>query len=63
MSPEEFEFQVCGRGCGAVLLSNPANPTGQSIEGNDLQRYVEIARTSGTAIIMDEFYSYVSQVA
>ena len=30
MSSEEFDFQVSGRGLGAVLVSNPANPTGQS---------------------------------
>ena len=29
MPPEEFEFQLAGRGVGAVLMSNPANPTGQ----------------------------------
>jgi DNA-binding transcriptional MocR family regulator len=33
MEPEEFEFQLGGRGVGAVLMSNPANPTGQSVEG------------------------------
>jgi aspartate/methionine/tyrosine aminotransferase len=59
MSPEEFDFQCGGRGCGAILMSNPANPTGQSIEGDDLRRYVQTARDHQTAIIMDEFYSYV----
>jgi aspartate/methionine/tyrosine aminotransferase len=58
MPPSEFRFQVAGRGVGAVLLSNPANPTGQSIEGEDLAEYVEIARAHETAIIMDEFYSH-----
>lgn len=57
MEPNEFEFQVAGRGTGAVLMSNPTNPTGQSLEGNDLKRYVDIAREYDTAIIMDEFYS------
>jgi aspartate/methionine/tyrosine aminotransferase len=58
MSPEEFDFQCGGRGCGAILMSNPANPTGQSIEGDDLRRYVQTARDHQTAIIMDEFYSH-----
>ena len=57
MQPEEFEFQCAGRGVGAVLLSNPANPTGQSLEGDNLRRYVQVAREQETAIIMDEFYS------
>lgn len=58
MSPEEFEFQAAGRGLGAVLLSNPCNPTGQSIEGENLKEYVRIAREHDTAILMDEFYSH-----
>ena len=58
MPPEEFEFETVGRGIGAVLLSNPANPTGQSIEGDDLKEYVDIARRHEVALIMDEFYSH-----
>ena len=51
MSPEEFEFQVKGAGMGSVLLSNPANPTGQSIEGEKLRQYVNIARRTETALM------------
>jgi len=58
MSPEAFEFETVGRGIGAVLLSNPANPTGQSIEGEALAEYVDIARRHEVAVIMDEFYSH-----
>jgi len=58
MPPDEFEFQVSGSGMGCVLLSNPANPTGVSIEGKDLSDYVSTARKNKTAIIMDEFYSH-----
>mmetsp|Transcript_7711 Transcript_7711/g.10213 ORF Transcript_7711/g.10213 Transcript_7711/m.10213 type:complete len:333 (-) Transcript_7711:78-1076(-) len=58
MSPEEFEFQAGRSGMGTVLLSNPANPTGQSIEGKNLEEYVRIARDHETCIIMDEFYSH-----
>ena len=60
MSPEEFQFEAVGRGIGAVLLSNPANPTGQSIEGDALREYVDIARKHEVALIMDEFYSHYS---
>lgn len=55
MAPEEFEFQTLGRSVGAVLLSNPTNPTGQSIEGDNLKDYVRIAREHNVAIIFDEF--------
>eukprot|EP01083_Nonionella_stella_P090944 254180_1 len=58
MPPDEFEFQTVGRGVGAVLLSNPCNPTGQSLEGDTLRKYVNTARENNTAIIMDEFYSH-----
>lgn len=54
MEPSEFEFQSSGRGVGAMLLSNPANPTGQSIEGDNLASYVDIARRQNCALIMDE---------
>lgn len=58
MSSEEFRFQASGRGLGAMLLSNPANPTGQSLEGEELNNYVTIARELGLALLMDEFYSH-----
>lgn len=58
MEPEEFDFQCAGRGVGAILLSNPANPTGQSIEGDRLNAYVATARKNQCAIVMDEFYSH-----
>lgn len=51
MPSKEFEFQVKGRGLGAVLVSNPANPTGQSIEGETLREYIDIARRQGTSIM------------
>lgn len=58
MPSEEFKFQAIGRGLGAVLWSNPANPTGQSLEGEELDAYVKIARELNLALIADEFYSH-----
>jgi len=58
MSSEDFRFEAEGRGLGALLLSNPANPTGQSIEGVELENYVKIARDVGLALLADEFYSH-----
>jgi aspartate/methionine/tyrosine aminotransferase len=43
---------------GAVLLSNPCNPTGRLIQGAELQAYVRIARERRAALILDEFYSH-----
>lgn len=58
MPPEEFDFQTTGRGISVALLSNPCNPTGQSLEGENLKEYVNIARENNTMLIMDEFYSH-----
>jgi len=58
MSSDEFRFEAGGRGLGAMLLSNPANPTGQSLEGPELEAYVKIARELNLALILDEFYSH-----
>ena len=58
MTSDEFHFQAAGRGLGIVLLRNPANPKGQSIEGPELKACVDIACDLNTALVMDEFYSH-----
>ncbi|KAL1407925.1 hypothetical protein Q8F55_004720 [Vanrija albida] len=40
-----------------VVMSNPRNPTGQCIEGDDLKKLVRIG-DGQTTIILDEFYSF-----
>ena len=42
----------------AYLVSNPCNPTGQVICGDELRAYTEIARSTGCALLLDEFYSH-----
>lgn len=54
----QLRKEVLGRGLKALLISNPCNPTGQVIEGNQLKGLVEIAREFHTALILDEFYSH-----
>ncbi|GAA5996685.1 pyridoxal phosphate-dependent aminotransferase [Rhodotorula paludigena] len=43
------------QGLSALVLSNPHNPTGQVIHGNELKKMVELAR-QGTTMVLDEFY-------
>lgn len=43
---------------GAFLLSNPTNPTGVSLRGEELNQLVALARDPGTTLILDEFYSH-----
>lgn len=50
--------EIEGRGFGALLLSNPSNPTGKVIQGVELGRWVETARKLDCAMIFDEFYSH-----
>lgn len=51
-----LEREIMGRGLGAVLLSNPCNPTGRVIAGSALADYVRVSRETGCALIADEFY-------
>lgn len=57
-SPDQLQREILGRGLSAVLLSNPANPTGQVIRGERLEKWVHIARELGCTLILDEFYSH-----
>lgn len=42
----------------AFLLSNPCNPTGHVIKGDELNAYVQIAREQNCSLIFDEVYSH-----
>lgn len=55
---EQLRREILGRGLGALLLSNPCNPTGKVIAGQALREWVEIARQLDCALLMDEFYSH-----
>lgn len=57
-SLEELEEEVLGRGLGALLLSNPCNPTGKLIGGEELDNWVRLGRSLDCTLILDEFYSH-----
>ncbi|MCO4743220.1 MAG: pyridoxal phosphate-dependent aminotransferase [Proteobacteria bacterium] len=48
---------IVGHGLGALLFSNPCNPTGQVVD-ESLGDVVSAARELGCALIVDEFYSH-----
>jgi hypothetical protein len=50
--------EVTRRGIEAFVISNPCNPTGSVIRGQELADYVEIARDLGMTLVLDEFYSH-----
>ncbi|GAA5820259.1 hypothetical protein JCM11251_005548 [Rhodosporidiobolus azoricus] len=56
LNVNELERMVREMGVTGVMLSNPHNPTGQVIYGDDLKKLVDISRNEGVTMILDEFY-------
>lgn len=57
ITPQALEEEVSGRGLRLVLISNPCNPTGQVVEGEELREWVEVGRRNACTFVFDEFYS------
>lgn len=55
---DELEREIVGRGLGALLMSNPCNPTGKLVGGEELARWVKVGRDNDCALLIDEFYSH-----
>lgn len=56
--PDDLENEILGRGLGALLLSNPCNPTGKLVAGEELEAWVRLGRRLDCTLIIDEFYSH-----
>ncbi|MBX7084526.1 MAG: pyridoxal phosphate-dependent aminotransferase [Nannocystaceae bacterium] len=54
----ELRREMLGRGLSALLASNPCNPTGKLIGGDDLARVVALGRELDCTLLLDEFYSH-----
>jgi aspartate/methionine/tyrosine aminotransferase len=57
-SHEDLRREILGRGLSALLLSNPCNPTGKLVGGDELAKWVGVARELDCALLLDEFYSH-----
>ena len=57
-SLEQLRREILGRGLGGLLLSNPCNPTGKTIQGAELASWVATARELDCTMLFDEFYSH-----
>jgi aspartate/methionine/tyrosine aminotransferase len=55
---DRLREEIVGKGLGALLLSNPCNPTGQAVRGGALRAWVDSCRELGSVLILDEFYSH-----
>ena len=58
LSTKNLRREITGRGLGALLLSNPANPTGRVLRGSALSAWVHEARELKCTLVLDEFYSH-----
>lgn len=57
-SVSDLRREIMGRGLSALLLSNPCNPMGRLICGDELADWVATARELDCALLLDEFYSH-----
>ncbi|MBU0551932.1 pyridoxal phosphate-dependent aminotransferase [Myxococcota bacterium] len=57
-SLRELEREITGRGLSALLMSNPCNPTGKLVAGDEMLSWVSVARRHDCALLLDEFYSH-----
>jgi hypothetical protein len=55
---EDLRREITGRGLGGLLASNPSNPTGHVVSGDELAAWVATARELGCALVLDEHYSH-----
>jgi hypothetical protein len=56
--PDRMAAAVDEHGLGAFVLSNPCNPTGGTIAGDELAQIVAMARERDMLFLLDEFYSH-----
>jgi aspartate/methionine/tyrosine aminotransferase len=57
-TPIDLRREILGRGLLAILASNPCNPTGKLVSGDDLADWVAVARDLDCTLLLDEFYSH-----
>lgn len=55
---DDLKREILGRGLSALLMSNPCNPTGKLVAGEDLAQWVSVARELDCTLLLDEFYSH-----
>ncbi len=54
----DLRREILGRGLGAILASNPCNPTGKHVRGEELAAWVRTATELDCTLLLDEFYSH-----
>jgi N-succinyldiaminopimelate aminotransferase len=54
----DLRREIQGRGLSAILASNPCNPTGKHVRGEELEAWVRTAEELDCTLLLDEFYSH-----
>lgn len=54
----DLRREIQGRGLSAILMSNPCNPTGKHVRGEELAAWVRTATELDCTLLFDEFYSH-----
>jgi aspartate/methionine/tyrosine aminotransferase len=54
----DLRREIQGRGLSAILASNPCNPTGKHVRGEELAAWVRTAEDLDCTLLLDEFYSH-----
>jgi aspartate/methionine/tyrosine aminotransferase len=57
-STNDLRREILGRGLGALLMSNPCNPSGKLVRGSELGEWVALGRELDCTLLIDEFYSH-----
>jgi len=58
LTPARLRAAVDEHGLAAFVVSNPCNPTGNLIQGDELAAVVACAREQPCTLLLDEFYSH-----
>lgn len=54
---DKIKENIDQMGLSVLFASNPRNPTGQAVEGSELEELVQVSR-NGQTVVLDEFYSW-----
>ncbi|KAA1063918.1 hypothetical protein PGTUg99_003578 [Puccinia graminis f. sp. tritici] len=54
---DKLKENINQMGLSVLFASNPRNPTGQAVEGSELEELVQVSR-NGQTVVLDEFYSW-----
>lgn len=58
LTVSSLEKEITERGMGAIIFSNPSNPTGHLTGGAQLEGFVDVARALDTYLLIDEYYAH-----